>query len=160
MWEHEIQRCTRRCATSNRELAPGETFYSVLVEDGTEIRRVDVASDCWGGPPEGAVGWWKSTMPHPDARRVHWAPSDVMLDYFQRLAGQPGREPLRYLLALLMTRRRLLRAEGKEVDEHGRPILRLYSPRDETEYTVVEQIPSAAQIPQLQQELSEMLFAS
>ncbi len=31
MIDYEIQRCTRHCAASGRELVEGETFYSVLL---------------------------------------------------------------------------------------------------------------------------------
>ena len=36
--DYEVQRCSRHCAESGRELAPGEAFYSVLVAEGAELR--------------------------------------------------------------------------------------------------------------------------
>ena len=43
--------------------APGETYYSVLVAEGAELKRYDYAADAWQGPPAEAVGWWKSQIP-------------------------------------------------------------------------------------------------
>ena len=44
--------------------------------------------------------------------RPHWAPNDVMLNYFERLLEDPTAEDARYVLALLLVRRRMLRVEG------------------------------------------------
>jgi hypothetical protein len=45
--DYEVQRSTRRCATTGRDFAPGESFYSVLVAEGAELRRLDYAVDAW-----------------------------------------------------------------------------------------------------------------
>ena len=84
--DYEIHRSTRHCAKTGRELKPGETFYSVLNAAGAELVREDFSAEAWEGPPEGAIGWWKSHVPSPDARKLHWAPNDVMLDLFEQLA--------------------------------------------------------------------------
>ncbi|MCH5373277.1 MAG: hypothetical protein JJ992_04830, partial [Planctomycetes bacterium] len=79
MIDFEIQRCSRRCAKTDCEFAPGEEFYSVLVSEGSDVVRYDYSQSAWQGPPEGAIGWWKSRMPELHARRANWAPNDVML---------------------------------------------------------------------------------
>ena len=56
--DYEIQRCTRRCAATEREFAPGEEFFSVLVAEGAELRRLDYCAEAWEGPPENATGNW------------------------------------------------------------------------------------------------------
>lgn len=157
--EYEFQRCTRRCAATGRELAPGETFFSALVEEPAGLVRQDYAAEAWQGPPEGAVGWWKSQMPSPNDRRMHWAPNDVMLHFFEQLAEQPDKQDMRYVLALLLVRRRVLREEESETDEHGREVLVLYSPRRDQTYKVLTVIPDEARIHEIQEELAKLLFA-
>jgi len=93
--EYEVQRATRHCFATGRELAPGEPFYSVLVAEGAVVRRYDYAVDAWKGPPPDALGWWKSQVPDRNAQRKHWAPNDVMLQFFDELAEQPDREDMR-----------------------------------------------------------------
>ena len=159
MIDFEIQRCTRRCAKTQREFKPGEPFYSVLVPDGAEIRRHDYSAEAWDGPPEDAVGWWKSQMPDANAHKMHWAPNDVMLHYFQQLEGQPGKEDIRYVLALLMIRRRIVRLEATETDPQGREIMVLYCPRGEVEYRVPVTAPAGPRVDEIQQELAALLFA-
>ena len=100
--DFEIQRCTRHCAETGRELAPDEEFYSILVADQAQIVRKDYCLDAWQGPPEGVLGCWKSRVPSRNSRRVHWAPNDIMLEYFEELQDQPEKNDIRYLLALLI----------------------------------------------------------
>lgn len=156
MVEYDIQRCTRRCQTTGRELPPGEVVYSVLVETDDIITRQDYSADAWQGPPENAVGWWKGMI--ADAgKRVHWAPHDVMLHYFEQLEGNPAKEDVRYVLALLLVRRRIVRVESTERDAAGVETLVVYSPRNEVEYRVKVVMPAAEREQAIQMELSELL---
>ena len=127
--DFEVQRCTRHCAATGRELKPGETFYSTLVAEGSQVLRRDYAAEAWQGPPEGVLGWWKSHLPARDARRVHWAPNDVMLELLEQLETQPEKHDMRYVLSLLLVRRRVVRLEDTQRDEAGDEISVLYCPR-------------------------------
>ena len=55
MIDYEIQRCTRRCAATDRELKDGETCYSVLVAEGAAVVRRDYSAQAWQGPPDQVV---------------------------------------------------------------------------------------------------------
>ena len=157
MLDFDVQRCTRRCAASDRELKPGETFYSVLVPQGADVVRYDYADSAWTGAPAGALGWWKSQMPDAQAHRLHWAPNDVMLHYFEQLANEPNKEDTRYVLALLMLRRRVVRLEEKRTDDRGRETMSLYCPKNETEYEVTVTDPDKERVDQIQEELAKLL---
>src|SRR5690606_20148382 len=109
MIDYEIQRCTRECATTGRQLEPGETFYSVLIVEGAQVVRRDYSPEAWEGPPEGVLGWWKSQMPSRDGNKLHWAPNDVMLHLLEELEAQAELSDMRYILALLLVRRRVVR---------------------------------------------------
>lgn len=157
MVEYDIQRCTRRCQATGRELAPGEAVYSVLAEVGGNITRQDFAADAWQGPPADAVGWWKGIVADAGGKRVHWAPNDVMLHYFEQLDGNPAKEDVRYVLALLLVRRRIVRVESTEKDAAGNETLVVYSPRNEVEYRVKVAMPPVEREAAIQAELSELL---
>ena len=157
--DYEIQRCTRHCSVTERDLAPGEYFYSALVSDGAEMERLDYSIDAWSGPPQNAVGWWKSRMPVANEKRMRWAPNDVMLEFFGQLEQQPDKQDMRYVLALLLVRRRVMRLEERELGENGAEILVLYCPRRETTYRVPESAPEDSRIDEIQEELARLLFA-
>jgi hypothetical protein len=159
MLDFEIQRFTRHCHATGRELAPGEVFYSVLVPEGADVVRRDYAADAWQGPPEKSLGWWKSQVPEPNARKVHLAPSEVMLQYFQELEGRLDREDERYILSLLMIRRRVVRQERTERDALGREVAVLHCPRNETEYRTPIVMPTPERAAAIQEELGRLLYS-
>ena len=129
--EYEIGRSAKCCAATGREFAPGEEFYSALIAEGAELKRCDYAVRGLAGPAAGTIGWWKSQMPDQHARRAHWAPNDLLLNFFDELAGQPDKQDMRYVLALLLVRRRVMRLEEEQRDDAGHERLVLYCPRRE-----------------------------
>jgi len=157
--DFEVQRCTRQCAETGRQLQPGETFYSVLTVVGAEVVRQDFAIEVWQGPPEGALGWWQSQMPSADARRIHWAPNDVMLHLLEEMETQAEMADMRYVLTLLLIRRRVLRLEETEEDETGQQWLVVYSHKKETTSRVLVATPTPERVVQIQDELAKLLFA-
>lgn len=157
--DYEVQRCTRHCAATGRELRDGETFYSALVSRGANLERVDYSAEGWSGPPEQAIGWWKSQVPSKDQKKAQMAPSDVLLDCFLQLADEPDKQDMRYVLALLLVRRRILRLEQTEVNEQGIETLVLLSPRDESLHHVPSIMPDEAREAEIQAELSQLLYA-
>lgn len=158
MLDFELQRCTRQCAKTNRELQPGEPIYSVLVRDGAQTRRVDFATDAWSEPPAEAIAWWKSNMPGGAAKRNSWAPQDVILSYFERLADDPSKADVRFVLTLFMLRRRILRLDRTEQAEDGREVLIVYSAKHEAEFRVETASPTAARAAEIQTELAQLLM--
>src|SRR6476619_6104089 len=109
--DFEVQRCTRCCAATERALEPGDECYSVLEVQGADVIRKDFSREAWKGAPETAFGWWKSRVPETSAKKIKLAPNDVLLELFDQLAEQSEQEDLRYVLALLLVRRRVLRVD-------------------------------------------------
>lgn len=159
MFDFEVQRCTRRCKSTDRELKPGETFYSILVADGALVVRYDFCEEAWQSPPEDAISWWKSRVPDPKAHTLHWAPNDAMLHYFEQLDGQADKTDVRYILALLLIRRRIVRLDETDTDDRGRQTMVLYCPRNETQYRAAVDVPENGRIEAIQEELAQLLFA-
>jgi hypothetical protein len=155
--DFEIQHSSRRCSITGREFAPGETYYSAIVAKGAEVIRSDYAAEAWQGPPADAIGWWKSQVPDRTATKKHWAPNDVMLQFWDELAAQPERQDMRYVLTLLLVRRRVFRLEEEKLDEQGREVLVVDCPRREATYEVPAVMPEAERIDKIQEELAALL---
>ena len=90
---------------------------------------------------------------------MHWAPNDVILHYFEQIEEDDSKPDMRYVLALLMIRRRIVRLEDTEHDDQHREVFVMYCPRNEREYRVVVTSPTEARISEIQNELAELLFA-
>lgn len=159
MLDFEIDRCTRRCAATDRELAEGEEFYSVLVADGAEVKRRDYSTAAWTGPPEKAIGWWKSRMPTADSRKPRLAPNEVLLNYFRQLADHPEQADVRYVLALWLVRRRVLRMEEPQTVHTPGSVVSLYSPRDDASLTVEVAWPADERVAEIEHQLARLLYA-
>lgn len=157
--DYEVERCTRHCAATERELREGEEFFSVLVSERGEVRRHDYAADAWTGPPDAALAWWKSRLATREAKKGELAPNEVLLRLFQGLEVVPQQLDMRYVLALLLVRRRVLREEDTEPDAAGRDVLVLYCPRDETTHRVVVTMPDERRTEEIQAELGRLLLA-
>ena len=159
--DFEVQRCTRRCVTSGRKLDPGETFYSVLQINGAQVVRTDYAVEVWRDPPDEAFAWWKSRVPESDSTKPKLAPNEVLLELFDQLEQQPDATDMRYILALLLIRRRLLRHDEQVCgsDEDGGRNLVLYCPSREETYRVPEVELDKARVERIQVELGGLLYA-
>src|SRR5579883_530734 len=108
MQDYQIQPNTRRCSASGRELQVGEVCYSVLVDEGGRFVRRDYGADAWQGPPPGTFGFWQGKVVSGQSARRPTFDDELLLDCFSRLEGQtePTRLNFRYVLALLLLRRR------------------------------------------------------
>ncbi len=107
--EYKVSRCTRQCHAEQRPLRDGEWYYSVVLESGDDFARQDYSAGAWEGPPEGAIGWWKCRMPKSDEKKMVLAPPEVLVDLLRQMEGFPDRAKSRYLLALMLMRRRIVR---------------------------------------------------
>lgn len=167
--DFEVQRCTRCCAATERALEPGDECYSVLEVSGADVVRKDYCSAAWKGAPENAFGWWKSRVPEPTAKKIKLAPNDVLLELFEKLAEQIDQQDLRYVLALLLVRRRVLRVDVADEPRHadssdvpsdyGMEAMTLYCTKRDTTYQVATAMPAGERIDEIQQQLSQLLIA-
>ncbi len=157
MLDFDVQKFTRVCAETDRELKAGDIFYSYLLRDGGETVRRDVSAKAWKGPPEDCLGWWKAEVPDPKSKKLHWAPHDVMLHYFTETEEKDDQADLRYVLALLMVRRRIFRLEESQTNDDGVEMLTVYCSRNETEYEVPVVDVTAERATELQALVSELL---
>jgi len=105
------------CAQTGRAFGPAELFYSALVRSEGKLNRIDCCAEAWQGEAPHMLAWWRSLYPAAAAVGSTLAPPDVLLDVLENLADQPAEAPIRYLLALELLRRKVLRM----VEKPGRP---------------------------------------
>lgn len=115
---YPISRPTGQCAATGRAIAVGETFIATLVErdDQPLLERMDFSVEAWDagkrpGAPFRLFGSWKSVHQESGTPRQTLLSDPELLDLFEELgaATEPRQRAFRYLLALMLIRRRLLR---------------------------------------------------
>lgn len=128
----EIGRNSAQCGACTAALTPGAVCWAALVEIeiGTadkatskgpmgRFARLDFCEACWnnGKRPESPAimfSFWKATVPETETKKKIFVDDGVLMDLFNRLEERT--EPLdiqfRFVLALLLMRKRLLKYEG------------------------------------------------
>lgn len=115
---YDVQRPTGQCAFTGRQFAPREPYMATLVEEGDLLRRVDVSLDAWQEErrPENVFCYWKAAAPEPNAKKKMFVDDEVLMNLLERLADadQPQRVAFRFVLALILMRKKLLRYDRTE----------------------------------------------
>ena len=148
---YEIPRTTGVCASTGRQLEPGETYFATLVELTDEQRRaqqaasgsqskenaaaalgmqrLDVSKEAWdeGFRPANLFSFWKTTVPQPNEKKKLFVDDAVLMNLLRRLedAEEQQRLAFRYVLALILMRKKLLRfdtTETHKVEKDGETV--------------------------------------
>jgi hypothetical protein len=113
---YQIERTTGVCQVTGRKLEPGETYVAVLIEQGDALERVDLSLEAWerGEGPEPIFSFWKTTA--PDEKKPLFVDDEVLMNLLRRLADaeQPQRIAFRFVLMLILMRKKLLRYDRTE----------------------------------------------
>jgi len=156
--DFEVRNCSRVCASTGRALEPGDVYFSVLEVHGAELSRSDYCAEAWKRPPETCLGWWRSRVPTKDDAQPQLAPVDVLINLFVALAERPDDAPFRYLLALLLLRRRVLRREDVQRDAQDQETWLLYCPRRRERFELAVAEPNEQDAERLQQRMIDLLY--
>jgi hypothetical protein len=158
--DYDLKPLGKTCSKTGKPFGPGEVCYSAVVEKGNEWVRLDFSAGAWDGPPEGALGYWRVTIPAQSETRRRVLNPDALLRRFEQLSedGNPGSEKFRYVLALLLVQRRRLRVNQTHSDAEG-SILELAGLQGEGPFEVREQQLTETEIDELQQELEASITA-
>lgn len=155
----KIHRPRGTCSVTGRPFAPGELFHSALVRGAAGLERLDVGAEAWTGRPASALAAWRSTFPAPGTAGPTLAPVDVLLDVLEECAGRREDAPLRYLLALELLRRRVLRPADAPPDGPVAAELVLMCRRRGCEYRVAVAMPEAGATETLGARLTDLLWS-
>ena len=102
-----------------------DSYFSALFSAANGLARKDFCADCFREKrPADVYYFWKTAIAAGDAAAARKpAPVDVeyVLEFFKRLEGDgaPQRIAFRYILALMLTRKKVLAADGKSRDGAG-----------------------------------------
>ena len=158
MTDFDIQGPSRTCTATGRPLKPGERVYGVLLEDGGKLVRRDFAADAWTAPPPGAIAYWAGRVPASDKPKAV-VNDALLLDCFDHLAGATEANKLhfRYVLALLLMRRKRLKFEDAKRLADGTDVLVVRDARTGNRLEVADPRLSDEAIESVQEEVFRVL---
>jgi hypothetical protein len=123
---------TGRCAATGTLIGPGQAYIATLVREAgvPGLRRLDFSLDAWAAgvsqPSAEVFASWRARGGQRDQRPDPVLGDEQLAAIFHDMeeAGDQRHLRFRYLLALLLIRRRLYRVVGTDKDE-GKSVLQL-----------------------------------
>lgn len=158
MKEYDIARGAGVCTVTGRTLAVGEEFYVVVYEDGETFQRRDICVEAWTGPPADAFCFFRSRVAPREQKKRLLIDDEALLAFFSRLESEtePVRVQFRFVLTLILMRKRLLKYESSKMRD-GVEIWTVLLTRDQSRHTVVNPGLSDDQIEGVSRELTAIL---
>ena len=125
--EWDIQSRADRCAVTGREFAEGEQFYTLLFRDRHGFRREDLSDEAWrqlresGEKKTQPFSFWRSKFEPPAPPAPEPLAKETAEDLLRRYMAEPDSQHAnaRYILALMLERKRLFKHVETQEDESG-----------------------------------------
>lgn len=153
----EIKSRAQSCARTGREFADGESFYTLLFRESDGFRREDISEQAWAERNDNIqpFSFWRSKYEPPPPAAPEPLPKDDAESLLRRLITEqnPACANARYILALMLERKRILRPVDSQDDD-----VLVYEHALSGETLVISNPRlSFDQIPAVQREVSELL---
>ncbi len=151
------------CSVCAKALGPGTPASSALYRTGAgdaSFERRDFCAACFEAPEKRGdpFSWWTAVVPQPEEKKALFD-TGVAREFLKRLFQEnaPERASLRYLLTLLLLRKKLVKVTDQFVRD-GVEVMIANVPPDETAYEVSCLELDEAETTKLREELGR-LFA-
>lgn len=156
----EIKSRAHQCSRSGKEFCEGEYFYTLLFREGDGFRREDLCEEAWQNRNDNIepFSFWRSKYEAPPPPAPEALPKDDAESLLRRLIadGDPATANARYILALMLERKRILRPVESQDDD-----MLVYEHIESGETFVIPNPRlSLVQIPEVQREVSQLLAGS
>lgn len=160
--EWNVNRCGERCAACSRAFDVGEWVQTVLYARGEAYERRDFCAGCAAGAEDAVrVGAWRARRAAPAAPKARPIDREALLEFFRRLEsdGAPERVEFRFVLALLLWRKKVLRLEGSRgaADADAPDVWTFVQPSDGTRHAVVRPEIADERVDRLSESLESLL---
>lgn len=156
----EIKSRSHSCSQTGKEFAEGELFYTLLFREAEGFRREDLCVEAWEARNENIqpFSFWKSRYEPPPPPKAEALKKDDAEGLLREMISQdlPGTKNARYVLALMLERKKVLRPV-----ESSDPALLVYEHAESGEVFALENPGlKLEQIPEVQKEVAALLDGS
>jgi hypothetical protein len=145
--DFKIARPLGQCCKCRADIPPGDPIIAVARLGEDEILREDYHPGCWVEPTDPAaaefrdvLGVWKTKVPQPEEKKRLLVDNNILMNFFERLAGAEDetRINFRYVLTLILMRKKLLAYEGMTRREDGTELWKMRVRGQNTMHEVVD----------------------
>ena len=161
--DYNISKPDGLCHACGQQFQVDQDFTATIRETDDGFQRQDFCEDCWtqdarADKPE-VIGVWRSRIPKPKEKRKLFVGDDVLMNFFQRLAGadEPAGISFRYVLALILMRKKLLIYDRMDTDQLGREVWQMHLRGSDEVHRVIDPKMDEDQILQVSQDLGQIM---
>jgi hypothetical protein len=162
---YEVSRPHGVCFVTGNKIEPGEKLMAALKETPTGFERVDISMDAWQQFDRSAndvVAFWQTVMPRPEQKKKLFVDDEVLCGLFERLADttDPPKLNFRFVLGLILMRKRLLIYETSRTEGEGEQARELWTMRfkgRDERYDLLNPKLDEQQVAEVSQQLGDIL---
>lgn len=117
---YEVGRPQGKCSICAKPIEPDVHFMAALLETPQGFQRLDICQGCWPGyDRKDVIAFWQAMMPKVEQKKRLFVDDTVLCELFERLAdvSEPAKVNFRFVLGLILMRKRLLVYEATRVDQ-------------------------------------------
>lgn len=159
--EWKFAKSNQTCQLCEAKFGIGASYFSAIFVCSEGFERRDFCLSCFQDrQPENVYSYWKTAV--PDAEEEDARPKvdlDSVLDFFRRLDGDADakRIAFRYVLALMLTRKKVFKLDGSEKREDGSEVLVFAARKGGEKHAVVQPDIDENEIGAVSEELGQLL---
>lgn len=164
--DFKISKTAGICTKTGEEIAPGESFMAVARMTDEDILREDYSLAAWetldaealSADPD-VLGIWRTRRPQTEEKKKLLIDDNLILQFFERLDGtdDPSRLNFRYVLCLILMRKRLLAYEGMTRREDGTEVWQMRRRGSDKMHDVIDPKLEKDKITTVSQQLGDIM---
>ncbi|MFQ5863330.1 MAG: hypothetical protein ACE5IC_09460 [Candidatus Brocadiales bacterium] len=162
----DIVKNSGTCTRCEKTLQEEEAFYSSLFLDNTFFLRKDFCENCWNNNPDTSFfSFWKTRIPKKGEPKRRVIDNTAIFTLFLRLGehgehhDEPWAKNLRYVLALFLMRKKLLKLKNQGRDDMGE-FMELYSTEEDKLFKIHNPNLSEEEVVRLNDEILKLFDPS
>jgi len=161
--EFNISKTSGHCRACQKQLAEAEQFVATVREVGEEFHREDYCEACWAarGDENSAdlFGVWRGRVPRAQEKKKLLVDDDLIINFFERLDGAeaPARISYRFVLALVLMRKKLLVYDSTKQMPDGRSAWRMHFKGTDQKHEVIDPDMDEEKIAEVSRSLSDIM---
>jgi hypothetical protein len=142
--EYNFSKTSGQCAACQNTMVCDQEFMATIREQDEEILREDYCLPCWQANPQdarpGVLAVWHSHVHKPEEKKKLFVDDELLINFFQRLEGsdQASKINFRFVLALVLMRKRLLVYDRMEKKPDGLEVWQMHFKGNDQSHEVID----------------------
>jgi len=161
--DYKISKPGARCLSCEARLAGGDELVAAVRECDGRFIREDYCPACWAkhslAGEADVYGIWHTHVPMPNEKKKLLVDDELLVNFFERLGGadDPAKINFRFVLALVLMRKKLLVYDRSDKDEAGNELWTMHFRKSDQKHKVINPGMDEDKIAEVSRSLSEIM---